>query len=777
MAFFGFPAPLRTEATAWPAGAALNSWVSALSSDVLTGQLSSYWSTWNSDAAQLGARDNPNQIPPPGQILAAYHGGILTLDEADFALRQQGIPWGINPAGRPINNILPRNGIWSSDKWRYRSGLWGAVSEMTLARPSPEFVATLAAQGRLTQNAFSRLKFAVPAAWEKYAEAIRAATKIPDEAALHQLWRLGLISRDAFFASLKSNGWYQDSAIAMQQAVSALPSVYELLLAGWRGLPQEDMDRYRKALGFVNDESWDIFQNANKPLPGPSDLVRFAIREAWDEDTARAWGYDDEFPEPFRRWMQWYGQDWGEAFVGSDGRQYPNVPWPKAYWRAHWQIMAPTQAYRALHLLRPDQIARYRELSPGVTPFTVQDMTRVLKVSDYPPKMRAWLQAIAFTPMRLVDIRQTYRLGVRDRQWAVNRLLDRGAVREDANTTLDLWDRQNEPDLQAMLNAFRKRFTLERVAENRAAYAIGGISRDAAINNMSGLGLPQPLILQVLAFEDSRQARKQLTGFISQMRRSYLTGSLSDAEVAQSLSAANIAAPAIQRYLRLWQSELGIERRSLSTSQVVAAVASGALPPAVAAVRLARLGWTQPDIALQIQQALAKLVRAQASAAQKVAATQKQAARDLQAAQRQAQAAQRFAQNQLRRIYPVGTLKRWYCLGIRKGPTISALLLSQGYTADSARDLLKEWAIECQTSPKATEPAVVESQALVRRQTPLSTIKQWFQNGVYSESETRERLSLSGYSPDNVSRYIQLWQSTLGKKSGPAPEGAAQTQP
>lgn len=730
----------------------------------------------------LGNYARTNVVPPVDALLEAYRRGLVSHDVARTLLGYQGVP----VTGNVPNNQRNGNG-WNSfarandariGYMQMLSDTWDNVSKMRRSRPDPATIMQLWRQERISVDQWRRLVAGLDWDSQLYNDVVQASYAVPGLADVQQLWRLGKISDADYGMWANRLGWTDFDARKLANTVSELPTLPELMLARFRGgLTNEQFAKYATASGWTDATALNSAILAFRPAPGPSDLVRFAIREVWDDETAREWGYDDEFPAPFQAWMQWQGMGWGQAIEDANGVQLNPVPWPKAYWRAHWQIMAPTQAYRALHLLRPDQIARYRELSPGVTPFTAQDMTRVLKVSDYPPKMRAWLQAIAFTPMRLVDIRQTYRLGVRNRQWAINRLLDRGAVREDANTTLDLWDRQNEPDLQAMLNAFRKRFTLERLAENRAAYAIGGISRDAAIANMSGLGLPQPLILQVLAFEDSRQARKQLTGFISQMRRAYLTGALSDAEVAQSLSAANIAAPAIQRYLRLWQSELGIERRSLSTSQVVAAVASGALPPAVAAVRLARLGWTQPDIALQIQQALAKLARAQASAAQKVAATQKQAARDLQAAQRQAQSAQRFAQRELRRIYPVGTLKRWYCLGIRKGPTISALLLSQGYTRDSASDLLKEWAIECQTSPRSTEPAVVESQALVRRQTPLSTIKQWYQNGVYSESQTRERLSLAGYSADNVSRYIQLWQSTIGKKSGPAPEGATQTQP
>jgi len=38
-------------------------------------------------------------------------------------------------------------------------------------------------------------------------------------------------------------------------------------------------------------------------IPGPGDLIRMAVREAWRDDVAAEWGYDADFPAEFAEWM------------------------------------------------------------------------------------------------------------------------------------------------------------------------------------------------------------------------------------------------------------------------------------------------------------------------------------------------------------------------------------------------------------------------------------------------------------------------------------------
>lgn len=723
----------------------------------------------------LGNYARTNVLPAPDAILEGFRRGLLHPLVAQRMLGYQGVPFSsISDGNRrdPAYNSYARGNEGRLSYLQLVSDTWEQVAKMRRSRPDPATVMRLYERARITNDQWARLVQGFDWDSRLYEDVVAADYTTPGLTDIQQLLRLGKISQADYDLWSRRLGWTDYDARHLADRVTVLPTLFELIQARYRGgLSDADFLKYARGLGWIDGPALSAAVLANRAAPGPSDLVRFAIREVWDEETVRAWGYDEEFPIPFQKWMEWQGMGWGESLTDAAGNTIPKVPWPLAYWRAHWQIIAPSQAYRAVHLLRPDRMQRYQELAPGVQPFTTADLHRVLKVSDYPPKMRQWLAAIAFNPMRLIDIRQAYFLNVRDRKWAVDQLLDRGLVREDANTSVDLWDRQKEEKLRLQFDRVRGQYVMETYREVRAAYRLGGLDAASAAQRMVDLGLPRDFANQVLSLEDARFARENLAVFLRSVRRSYLTGALSDAEVVQTLTAARISQQAIARYLRLWQSQLGIERRALSTSQVASGVASGALSPEVAAVRLSRLGWTLPDAQLLIEQASARYTRAQASAARQQASQAKQRARELLQAERQAKSALLVAQRQLRTIYPLATLKRQYCLGIRKGSTLSALLLSQGYTVDAIDGLLKEWTLECENKPSAETPAVDSAQKLVKRQTSLATIKAWWQNGVVTDSWARQRLTAAGYSADSIAKYIELWSRTLGKKSGPAPEG------
>lgn len=569
-----------------------------------------------------------------------------------------------------------------------------------------------------------------------------------------------------------ADGYYRD-LILTNSPVWAPSDAYRMRRLGM--VDDIFLENHLKAAGYVSDADRAKWWANYRYYPGVGDLVAFSVREVWNEPVVRRWQYDAERPAAFDFWMGVSGADWGHPTPTPQGDV--TVSWPAAHWRAHWQTFPLGFAYQSYNKFRPERIGRYRDRFPNIQPFTFDHLTDVIKIHDYPPAARDWLAALHAPVMPIMSVRQMFRYGLRDREWARGHLMDRGYLQADADDLLDLLAADDQIAIRRAAQAEQKSITRQIVTELRAAYRMGGMDAQAVSSRLAGMGWSTRQIQRLLALEDARGARERLAVFLRQLRRSYLSGALADSEAAGALAAAQISQPAIRNYLLLWRSELGVERRSLSSQQIVAAVAAGALTPALAAVRLSRLGWTQPDLALLLQEASAKLTRAQASAANQAANRAARQGKALLAAQRQAVAAARSAQAQLRRIYPLATLKRQFCLGIRKGQTVSALLLSQGYTPDSISALLKQWTIECEESPPAAEKVAVAGAAYARRQTPISIVKQWWQNGIVTDAWARARLAAIGVEPSAIPPTIQLWQSTLGKKSGPSQTATPQTQP
>lgn len=768
---FPWPKLDASIATSFAAGLA-NTWLSNLVAPI------SRAGSYNAEQAR------PNLMPAPEAIFQAWRRGLISDDVAADALSSQGI-MPVITASVSAQHVQDIGAGLNVPTKRWYSQLWDRVSLLSMSRPDLATLQSLALQGRISAADYdwtSRNLWADREAWRIVNQ---AGYQMPALDTLLYWRRLGIryggLSEGMYREAARKIGWWDDAARDLAERQSNIPGIADLYAWYWRAADdherEEKWSAYLRASGWTDPRAVEMMMRAMRPMPGFGDLVSLAVREVWDEGVVRRWGYDAEFPYPLQYWGEQQGWNWGRATVGPDGTRYPSVPWPKAHWRAHWRPMALDHAYRAFQRFRPERMYRYRDRFPNIQPFTAQLLNDVIKVADYPVATRDWLAALAQPVMPIMGVRQLYRYGLRNREWARQQLLDRGYVGEDADAMLDLLGADEQIQVQRSYRTTQIAVARETVTELRRAYRMGAIDQAALAARLHGLGFPATFPARVAALEDARAARENLTVFIRGVRRSYLTGALSDQEVALSLSAARIAPAAQARYLRLWQSELGVERRSLSTQQIVAAVAAGALLPAVAAVRLGRLGWTAPDAALLLQEAVAKLTRAQAAAAARATSVAQRQARQLQAAQRQAQAAARSAQSQLRRIYPIATLRRQYCQGIRKAPTIRALLLSQGYSTDAIDALLLQWARECEASPPAPDKRVGSLESYYRRQTPVGNLKAWWQRGIITDSWARQRLAKLGFEPGAVEATVRLWASSVGKKSGPAKEGTPPPAP
>jgi hypothetical protein len=162
-------------------------------------------------------------------------------------------------------------------------------------------------------------------------------------------------------------------------------------------------------------------------VPGPSDLIRFVVREVIK-------------PEDFETWMRLQG------FSSA---------WSKAYWEAHWQLPSRSEVVDAYHR--------------GV--ITKEEMQRYLVWHDYKPEPRPGISksdmeivaGLTKTLMGRVDVRRAYELGFFERKDLVE-WYRRLGYEEDAELMAEV---QAETALEA-----------ERMAVARAA---GRLFRDGRL--------------------------------------------------------------------------------------------------------------------------------------------------------------------------------------------------------------------------------------------------------------------------------------------------------
>jgi hypothetical protein len=201
---------------------------------------------------------------------------------------------------------------------------------------------------------------------------------------------------------------------------------------------------YRQVQLDGNHNLADMWEKVRFEIPGPSDLIRFAVREAYNPDLIQRYGYHKETPIQVLPWMnkQGYGQDCGIDIPngGTDGdgaERIGKAKWFDLYWWSHWELPSLTQGYEMLHRLY--STSRYGQ-SPDVVgnnTFDPEDMELLQKAQDIPDYWRQRLQAISYHPLNRTDSEWLFQHSVIDEQQLYHYLRQGGY---DDETTLVLID-------------------------------------------------------------------------------------------------------------------------------------------------------------------------------------------------------------------------------------------------------------------------------------------------------------------------------------------------
>lgn len=263
----------------------------------------------------------------------------------------------------------------------------------------------------------------------------------PELATALELWRRGITERGEFEKAMRRGGYPDDviDQLAALRTVLAAPSdvirwaVREAFnpplaqslgftaefpaafadYAARLGIPEEDARRHWIAhwqlpsatqgadmlhRGIIGDDEYrELLKALDYPLPWRqrlirlarripplSDLIRFSVREVYQDATAAKYGYDADYPADFTRDAALHGMAPDRA---------------KQYWRAHWRLPSVAQGYRML----------YRGL------INEGELDDLLRIQDYPSFWRSRLLGAARIVPGRIDLRRTFVAGLRTR--------------------------------------------------------------------------------------------------------------------------------------------------------------------------------------------------------------------------------------------------------------------------------------------------------------------------------------------------------------------------
>jgi len=268
-----------------------------------------------------------------------------------------------------------------------------------------------------------------------------------------------------------------------------------------RGIIDEGQhDDYLDKLGYQQSDI-DLIRQTYFRIPPIPDLIRFAVREAYDENLATDLQLDsgyDTIKERFERDLRENGlhPDYGSL-----------------YWRSHWDLPSPTQGYEMLHR--------------GV--ITEDELEQLLKVSDYSPQWISKLMDISYTPYTRVDIRRMHKLGVLSDTDVKKAYMDIGYNDEKSTKMMDFTiqlnsdiDPDKDKDLsQANILRAYKVDLLDRATSSTMLQQLGYNERESNILlDMQDLGITVDKKVDVLA-----DNKRRITNSVS---RAFIEGTLSE---------------------------------------------------------------------------------------------------------------------------------------------------------------------------------------------------------------------------------------------------------
>jgi len=391
-----------------------------------------------------------------------------------------------------------------------------------------------------------------------------ARSAIPDPNTLASLLWRGAFGDDTYYLYLRNLGIPPDMIETMKEIARPRLGVGDLYAFARRF--QEDLAIARSELvkrGY-DGPAIDKLQSLTEFMPGPADLVRMGVREAWRDDVAARWGYDADFPGQFAVEMRRLGD---------------TENWAQKFWRAHWVLPSVTMGLEMLH----------RQV------ITDAEFAELLRISDIPAGWRSRIEQIAYIPYTRVDTRRMFRFGVLDESEVYQTYLDLGYDAEHAENMA----------LFAILDATEEERAVTK-ADILTAYRLGRLSNADAHSALVDTGLNAWVASIQLANVDTKRANEIATERIGYVRTMYVNDYITRGSAVAQLGAVGIPGAEIDRYIAEWSVAREAKIKRPTRTNLASFFKRDIISHQAYHDMLWKLGYREPYITWYVQESLAE---------------------------------------------------------------------------------------------------------------------------------------------------------------------------
>jgi len=199
--------------------------------------------------------------------------------------------------------------------------------------------------------------------------------ELPGPRDIANMWSKGWLEPTLATEGIAYQGWPAEYITAFLNASYEVPGILDLYSMLWRGLiDKTKIASYLRQLGY-HQLHIDNLIALSERIPGPDDLIRFGVREAYIKPE-----WDIELAEEFITYMRMQG--------------YSDI-WTRYFWRAHWVLVPLGQLYDMFH----------RGLIDAA------ELSTQIRYHDYLPEWRDKLIALSWDLPGRIDLRWMFRWG------------------------------------------------------------------------------------------------------------------------------------------------------------------------------------------------------------------------------------------------------------------------------------------------------------------------------------------------------------------------------
>lgn len=309
--------------------------------------------------------------------------------------------------------------------------------------------------------------------------------------------------------------------------------------------------------GFLDDDI-EAMLTLRDALPGPQDVVRFAVRDVYRPEAVSRGGLLQDLP------------DAGKADAERVGLRPEEF---EKFWAAHWVLPAVNQAFEMWHR---------SEISE-------EEVRGLLRTLDIAPGWRDELLAIAFRVITRVDIRRMYREGVADEAKVLETYLSQGYTADDAELLTEFAIADATTDARELTKS-----------EILNLYQDGALQRSEALDLLKELGFRVEESEWVLNLADVRRVRRFQELAVSRVRSRYAGRRLSDTEASTALDRLGVVTEERDALIDIWDAERDANRPQLSPALIGRLYNNLWITEDDARVRWGQQGFRSDDIDLLV---------------------------------------------------------------------------------------------------------------------------------------------------------------------------------